>query len=184
MEGWLEYQGLSKAEKQMFFDRQKKATINRFFCTANDVLEMMITSKIVNELIADLYFHPNDDAADGDDWPILKVNAMKLFQLDEGGATYSVTIKNPLHFWSVIDHTFSGLSFRQTTAVIEQHRIRTKNLKLMGLNDHMVSQFVRVLVVVNLQMISEILSQPRVFAFSIMGDGSTHYESFYFDIRI
>ncbi len=33
-------------------------------------------------------------------------------------------------------------------------------------------------------MISEILSQPSVFAFSIASDGSTHYESSYFDIRI
>jgi hypothetical protein len=33
-------------------------------------------------------------------------------------------------------------------------------------------------------MISEILSQPHVFTFSIAGDGSTHYESSYFDIRI
>jgi hypothetical protein len=33
-------------------------------------------------------------------------------------------------------------------------------------------------------MIFEILSQPRVFAFSIAGDDSTHYESSYFDIRI
>ncbi|CAK9277003.1 unnamed protein product [Sphagnum jensenii] len=74
-----EYQGLSKAEKQMFLNRQKKATINRFFCTANDVLEMTITSKIVDELIGDLYFHPDDDTADGDDQPISKANTMKLF---------------------------------------------------------------------------------------------------------
>jgi hypothetical protein len=33
-------------------------------------------------------------------------------------------------------------------------------------------------------MISKILSQPLVFTFSIAGDGSTHYESSYFDIRI
>ncbi|CAM6040046.1 unnamed protein product [Sphagnum compactum] len=33
-------------------------------------------------------------------------------------------------------------------------------------------------------MISEILSQPHVFTFSIMGDDSTHYESSYFDIHI
>ncbi len=33
-------------------------------------------------------------------------------------------------------------------------------------------------------MIFKILSQPHVFAFSIVGDGSTHYESSYFDIRI
>ncbi len=54
----------------MFFDRQKKATINWFFCMANDVLEMTIASKIVDEFIGDLYFHPDDDATDGDDWPI------------------------------------------------------------------------------------------------------------------
>jgi hypothetical protein len=87
---------LFKADKQMFFDQQKKATINRFFCTTNDVLEMTIASKIVDELIGDLYFHLDDDA--GNDWPISKVNAMRLFQLDEGGATYSVTIKNPMRF--------------------------------------------------------------------------------------
>jgi len=121
--GWLEYQGLSKAKKHMFFDQQKKANINHFFCTANDVLEMTITSKIVNELIGDLYFHLDDDVEDGDDWPISKANAMRLFQLDEGGATYSVTIKNPLRIWLAINHTSSGLSFRQTIVVIEQHRI-------------------------------------------------------------
>jgi hypothetical protein len=33
-------------------------------------------------------------------------------------------------------------------------------------------------------MISEILSQPPIFPFSIAGDGSTHYESSYFDIHI
>jgi hypothetical protein len=98
VEGWLKYQGLSKAEKHMFFDRQKKATINRFFSTANDVLEMTTASKIVDELIGDLYFHLNDDVTDGDDRPTSKANAMRLFQLNEGNATYFVTIKNPLHF--------------------------------------------------------------------------------------
>jgi hypothetical protein len=78
---------------------------------ANDVLEMTIASKIVDELIGDLYFHPDDDVADGDNRPILKANAMRLFQLNEGGATYFVTIKNPLHFWLAINHTSSGLSF-------------------------------------------------------------------------
>jgi hypothetical protein len=111
---------------------------------------MTIASKIVDELIGDLYFHLEDDATNGDNWPISKANVMKLFQLDEGGATYSVTIKNPLRFWLVIDHTSFGLSFWQMVAVIEQHRVQMKNPKLMGLNDHMVSQFIRVLVVANL----------------------------------
>jgi hypothetical protein len=46
---------------------------------ANDVLEMTIVSKIVNELIGDLYFHPDNDAANGDDQPISKANAMRFF---------------------------------------------------------------------------------------------------------
>ncbi len=82
----------------MFFDQQKKATISWFFCTANDVLKMMIASKIIDELIGDLYFHPNNDATNEDNWPISKANAMRLFQLDEGSVTYSMTIKNPLCF--------------------------------------------------------------------------------------
>jgi hypothetical protein len=90
---------------------------------ANDVLKMMIASKIVDELIGDLYFHLDDDAVDGDDRPISKANAMRLFQLNEGGAMYSITIKNPLCFWLVIDHTSSGLSFWQIIAFIEQHRV-------------------------------------------------------------
>jgi hypothetical protein len=64
---------------------------------------------------------------------------MKLFQLDEGDSTYFVTIKTPLCFWLAINHTSSDLSFWQTIVFIEQHCIQTKNPKLMGLNDHMVS---------------------------------------------
>ncbi len=63
----------------MFFNRQKMTTINWFFCMANDVLEMTIVSKIVNELIGDLYFHPDNDATNGDDQPISKANAMRFF---------------------------------------------------------------------------------------------------------
>jgi hypothetical protein len=79
---------------------------------ANDVLEMTITSKIVDQMIGDFYFHPDDDAIDGDGRPISKANAMKLFQLDEGSATYFMTIKNPLCLWLAIDHTSSNLSFQ------------------------------------------------------------------------
>ena len=93
---------------------------------------------------------------------------MKLFKLNENhddsasGATYSVTIKNTVRFWLTIDHTSAGLLFRQTAAVMEHHRIRTKNPKLVGLNDHMVSQFVLVLVGANLQTLSRILQASSV----------------------
>jgi hypothetical protein len=95
-----------------------------------------------------------------------------------------VTIKNPLRFNLARDHTEVGLSFRQTSRVIDQHRHQTKNARLAGLNEHIVRQFVRILVAVNLNTISNVLSQPQVWAFSIAGDGSTHWGVSYFDVRI
>jgi hypothetical protein len=59
--------------------------------------------------------------------------------------------------------------------VIEQHRLATKNAKLSDLKDHMVGQFVRVLLVVSLlQIISDVLTDPAVWAFSLAADASTH----------
>ena len=45
----------------------------------------------------------------------------------------------------------------------------------VGLNDHMVSQFDKILVGANLQTLSCIIYKPQVFAISIAGDGSTHF---------
>jgi hypothetical protein len=73
-----------------------------------------------------------------------------------------VTIKNFLRFDLAIRHVSVGLSFRQTSKVIKQHRSATKNTKLNGLNDHMVGQFVRVLLAVSLQIISDVLTDPAV----------------------
>jgi hypothetical protein len=98
---WLHYQSMSISSKKVYFDSKKKgaSSIVNFACKVTDALEITIARNIVDELIATLYFHPDDDAADGDDAPISKANAMKLFKLNENhddsasGATYSVTIK-------------------------------------------------------------------------------------------
>ena len=68
--------------------------------------------------------------------------------------------------------------------MIKHHRIGIKNPKLVGLNEHMLSQFVRVIDGANLQTLSSILSKPQVFAFLIAEDGSTHFKSSFFDIQI
>jgi hypothetical protein len=98
---------------------------------------------------------------------------MKLFKAHMDGS-YRVTIKNPLRFQLAIDHISVGLSFRQTAAVVTQHRNRCKNPKLAGLSDDMVGQFVRVLVAVSLQLISNVIAIRSVWAFSLAADASTH----------
>ncbi|PTQ32361.1 hypothetical protein MARPO_0099s0002, partial [Marchantia polymorpha] len=170
---WAEYCRLPPDEQRVYFDKSKNTTMLYFCHSASDVLHFTIAEPIVN-LIEDLFFHPDDDAADGDQEPITKANAMKLFKRDEGSESRSVVIKNQLRFWLAIDHTSSGLSFRQTAA----------NPKLSGISDHIVSQFVRILVAVDLQFLSKILSRSDVWAFLIACDGSSHFGISYIDIRI
>jgi hypothetical protein len=83
---------------------------------------------------------------------------------------YAITITNTLRFWLSIDHVNVGLSFRHAAAVITQHRNRTKNVKLMGISDHMVGQYVRVLLAAALQLVSNVLWNISVRAFSLAGD--------------
>jgi hypothetical protein len=59
------------------------------------------------------------------------------------------------------------LSFRQAAAVIAQNRNRTKNVKLMGVSDYMVGQYVRVLLAVALQLVSNVLYNTSGWAFSL-----------------
>ncbi len=85
-----------------------------------------------------------------------------------------MTIKNSLRFDLAIQHVFVGLLFQQTSKVIKQHRLATKNAKLSGFNDHMVGQFIHVFLAVSLQIISNVLTNPAIWAFSLAADVSTH----------
>ncbi len=87
-------------------------------------------------------------------------------------------------FELALDHTSIGLPFHQTFVVIDQHKEAFGNAKLVGLNDHIVSQYVHVGVAINLQRISNILSSPRVWSFVFATDRSTHRFVSYLDIRI
>jgi hypothetical protein len=50
---------------------------------------------IVNDVVGDLFFHPEEDEEDDASELIMKANAMKLFKPQEDGS-YLVTIKNSL----------------------------------------------------------------------------------------
>jgi len=139
-----------------------------------DSLQFVISRPtIVDDVVGDLFFHPEEDEEDYASEPITKANAMKLFKPQEDGS-YLVTIKNFLRFNLAIWHVSVGLSFRQTSKVIEQHRSTTKNAKLNGLNNHMVGQFVCILLAVSLQIISDVLTDLAIWAFSLAADASTH----------
>jgi hypothetical protein len=147
---WAKYQTLSPADKLAYFNKKEAKGINAFLDKDRDSLTFAISQPaIIDDIVGNLFFNPKEDEEDDDSEPITKANTMKLFKLQEDGS-YLVIIKNSLHFNLAIEHVSVGLSFRQTTAVITQHWNLCKNSKLVGLNDHMVGQFVRVLLAVAL----------------------------------
>ena len=133
---------------------------------------------IVDDIVWGLFINPEEDH---DSEPITKLNAMKLFKLHKVGS-YLVIIKNSVRFNLAIEHVLVGISFRQTTAVITQHRSLYKNPKLAGLNDHMVGQLFRVLIVVTLQSMSA--NQKQLQVFSLVADTSSHMGASLLDQRI
>ena len=140
---WKKYQLLAVEAKKKFFKEMDTSGIRSYVETDRDLLRFTISQPaIVDVIIGDLFFLPEQYEVGGESEAIIKTNAMKLFKLQEDGS-YVITIKNPLRFNLAIEHVSVGLSFRQTAAVITQHRNACKNPKLAGLNDHMVGQFVR-----------------------------------------
>jgi len=130
---------LTHQKKAAFFKKKEVSGIHSFLDKDKDNLQFVISRPtIVDDVVGDLFFHPEEDEEDDASEPITKANTMKLFKPQEDGL-YLVTIKNFLRFDLTIRHVFVGLSFRQTSKVIEQHRSATNNAKLDGLNDHMVS---------------------------------------------
>jgi hypothetical protein len=175
------YSALDNEKRKVYFSGQRP--IMQYLDTVQDAMRFPISARIVEDLIGDLFFDPQDGADDDDDALITRENALKLFALQDDGS-YMATIKNPARYRLAMQHTLVGLSFRQTAAVIGHHKDEFGSAKLVGLNDHIVGQMVRVLVSANLQVLSMVMCSTVCFGFSLAGDGSSHLGQSFFDIRV
>jgi hypothetical protein len=111
-EDWTSYQLLSHQEKATFFKKKEVSGIHNFFNKDKDSLQFVISRlTIIDDVVGDLFFHPEEDEEDDASKPITKANAMKLFKPQED-ESYLVTIKNSLRFDLTIWHVSVGLSFR------------------------------------------------------------------------
>jgi len=134
----VKYQTLSHADQLVYFNKKEATRINAFLDKDRDSLTFAISQPaIVDDIVGNMLFNPEEDKEDDNSEPITKANAMKLFKLQED-RSYLVIIKNSLCFNLAIEHVFVGLSFRQTAAIITHHQNLCKNSKLAGLNNHMV----------------------------------------------
>jgi hypothetical protein len=118
-----------------FFETMKSILIERFIRMSGDILEFIVDSKIVEDIVAQLFFRPNDDLD-----ALSLEKSMALFKkMPNTMTSYCITVKNVKQFELALNHTSIGLSFCQTSAVIDQHKKAFGNAKLVGFNNHIVS---------------------------------------------
>jgi len=167
---WGKYKKASKEEKMEFFETMKSISIKRFIRTSGDIFKFIVDLQIMEDIVAQLFFCLNNDL----DTLSLKKSMALFKKVPDTTTSYCTTVKNVKRFELAFNHTSIGLLFRQTCAAIDQHKEAFGNAKLVGLNDHIVSQYVRVGVAINLQRISNILNSPRVWSFALVVNSSTH----------
>ena len=154
---------------------------HNFMPSSSSAIIFNVSVSIVDTINDKMFFHPDDNQEDGGP-AITKVKALQLLK-KWPGESYQVEIKNPIWFELSVDFTSNGLSFHQTTASIRNVQNYMKAVQLIGLNDHIVNRFVRVLVRANMQTISDLLNHRMTWAFSLAFDGITHLGISFFDIR-
>ena len=185
-EEWASYQALSTEEKEKYFDNQQVIanTLQAHMDIGKDVYVFLINRQIVDVVVGDLLFDPDDD-----DVELPRERALSFFKLQEDAAdddeahdAYTVTIKSSRQFRLVIKFVTCGTSFHLTSRLLTQIKEEAGLGYLTGVNDVKVSQYVRVVVAANLQRISEILD--KIWAFSIAVDAGHTSGTSYFDVRI
>ena len=81
---WADYQMLPHCKKKTLFDNDKKGSLHSFLDLSQDHLTFKINGPIVEELIANLSFHPENDEEDETSEPITKTNALSKAFLQTG----------------------------------------------------------------------------------------------------
>ena len=149
---------------------------------------MYANATIVENILGDLFFRIVD-GEDGELSELSKEYALRLFKKDPnpipgGGERYAVQMKNKVRFRLALRDVAAGMSFRQAAQASENVKEETGNNNLGGLSHGIVGDFVRIMLAVNLQVISDILDSRKNWAFSFAGDGSTCQGVSLFVIRV
>jgi len=132
---WEKYKNASKEEKLEFFEIVKSISIECFIRMSGNILEFIVDLKIMEDIVAQLLFRPNNDL----DALCLEKSMAFFKKVPNTTTSYCITVKNVKRFELIFYHTSIGLSFRQTSAVIDQHKEAFGNAKLVGFNNHIVS---------------------------------------------
>lgn len=95
--------------------------MHRYVNSMQTVLTIPISKGIVEVIIGDMFFKPELDEDDEEMELIIKTNALKLFHQQDDGS-YVAKVSNKVLYNLTLQHMSVGLSFRQTSTVIGQHK--------------------------------------------------------------
>ena len=114
---WKRYQACSYEDKAKFFN-SKVLLQNTMLAHVNSngmPLQINIDASIVDILISDMFFHPDDQGG------VTQKTALKLF-VRKPEDYYQVSISNPMQFQLVVAYIARGLSFRQCEGILADTR--------------------------------------------------------------
>lgn len=188
-EKWAQYQQLSTSEeKEAFFSDVATPYANTLAahgCSTRP-LEFNINGPIVDVIIGELLFHPDD--VEG----VTRQRALSLFSKLESADSangdlaerdiYRVVVKNAKRFNLLVKFVGCGASFRLASRLMECTRAESGIAHFGGCSDVVASNYTRIVCAVALQYLSEILSDT--WAFSLALDSSTHQGLSYLDVRV
>ena len=187
---WTEYCELDAGAKKSFFEigssSGSQATLHAFAGPRSLPLRTLIDKDIVDIIIGDMMFHPED--MDGITRARLLARFVPTLDLSEDAADagdvsrYAIIVSNTKQFQLVAQYLAAGLSFRQVAQVM----LETKELLGIGsigsCSEGIVSRYARFICAMNMQCIVELLRKS--WAFSVALDMATHMATAYCDVRI
>jgi len=143
---WRRYQSTSDQDKSEFFDDYTiyANTLLAKFQPTQTLFTFDIDVPIVDTIIGDMFFHPDDHAS------MSRMNALRLFKHNDDTNGYRVTRDNSLQFGLIVDLIAAGLSFRQVESVLNAFKARTGLAKIGCINDTGIANNARALCGINI----------------------------------
>ena len=168
----------SEQEQEEFFAKPTKAfeTIPFHMSGDNTQLEFRIDQSIIDIIIAKMLWNPDDVGGQS------HANALSLFKVDTTSSIYTVTVRKVKIFQLSIRFVGRGMSFRMASDAIQDAKEITDCAQLVGCNDYIVANNVRIACAVSFQRIAEAIQNQ--WAFSLAIDGSCCGSTSYIDVRV
>ena len=189
-EKWEEYQRIKSTEDKEIFFASAPVAFGRSLHVHLEFashLKVKISAKIVDDVVADLLFHQDDNEE------AIQKCAMAIFKKDEdcgedGVDTvtgqqddYVVVVKSCCHFDLCIRFVASGASFRMASCLMDCIKDESGMSVFGGCSDVVASNYTCIVCVHSLQILSDIMQQT--WAFTLAFDGSAHQGMSCLDIQ-